>query len=51
MINQSNDSGNAALKVCSNRNTITNEHKVVIIGDSHSRGCTMRMKHYLNNKI
>jgi hypothetical protein len=37
MTNQSNDSGNTALKVCSNRNTITNEHKIVIIGDRFQR--------------
>jgi len=49
MINQANDSGSATLKVCSNSNTITNEHKIVIISNSHSRGCTMRMKNYLNN--
>ena len=27
------------------------QHKVVIIGDGHARGCTAEVKHLLNNKF
>lgn len=48
---KSNDSGNEMVKVCSNRTTITKEHKIVIVGNSQSRGCAMRVKNYENNKL
>ena len=41
---KSNDCGNEMVKVCSNRTTIIKEHEIVIIGDSQSRGCAMRVK-------
>jgi len=48
---KSNDSGNETVKVCCNRTTITKEHKIVLTGDSQSRGCAMRLKNYENNKL
>jgi hypothetical protein len=48
---KSNDSGNEMVKVCSNRTTITKEHEIVIIDNSQSRGCAMRVKNYENNKL
>ena len=48
---KSNDSGNEMVKVCSNRTTITKEHKIVIVGNSQSTGCAMRVKNYENNKL
>jgi len=48
---KSNNSGNEMVKVCSNRTTITKEHKIVLIGDSQSKGCAMRLKNYENSKL
>lgn len=46
---KTNDGGNEI--VCSNRTKITKEHKIVIIGNTLSRVCAMRVKNYLNNKF
>jgi len=48
---KTNDSGNEIVKACSKRTKIIKEHKIVIIGNTHSRVCAMRVKHYLNNKF
>jgi hypothetical protein len=48
---KTNDGGNEIVKVCSTRTKITKEHKIVIIGNTHSRVCSMRVKNYLNNKL
>ena len=48
---KTNDGGNEIVEVCSNRTKITKEHKIVIIGNTHSRVCAMRVKNYLNNKF
>jgi hypothetical protein len=42
-----NDSGNEMVKVCSNRTTVTK----LIIGDSQSTGCALRVIKYENNKL
>jgi len=48
---KTNDGGNEIVKVCSNRIKITKEHKTVIISNTHSIVCAMRVKNYLNNKF
>lgn len=48
---KTNDGDNEIVKVCSNRTKITKEHKIIIIGNTHSRVCAMRKKNYLNNKF
>jgi phosphoheptose isomerase len=45
------DGGNEIVKVCSKRTKITKEHKIVIIGNTHSTVCAMRVQNYLNNKF
>jgi hypothetical protein len=39
------------LKLGSNMNIPRKEHKIVIIGDSHSRGCAWNLKPYLSDKF
>jgi len=49
--NKINDGDKKIVKVCSNRTKITKEHKIVIIGNTHSTVCAMRKNNYLNNKF
>ena len=44
MKDKTNDGGNEIVKVCSNRTSITKEHKIVIIGNTHSRVCAKLFK-------
>lgn len=48
---KTNDGCNEITKVCSNRTKITKEHKIVIIGNTHSIVYAMRVKNYLNDKF
>jgi hypothetical protein len=48
---KSNNSGNEMVKVYNNRSRVRKEHKIVIIGDSHSRGHAMGVKNHLNNNF
>ena len=40
------------MAIVSNRKMIEKkQHKVVVVGDSHTRGCAAEIKHLLNNKF